>query len=172
MGVHINHGHANKRREYCRLTCVDLITLCLRDQKDFITGDWNQAGGYLEECCFYAVRTYEWRNNLPQGSIPWKIPGKKCEIRTIFFNWPINGKEYYMAVKELTRFAQYSTEDFGLRPTDTDAHVPQFSCSKSGLRIPLLLPNTKSFIHIPLKAKTRKGNDKSKRRRSLDELKQ
>ena len=31
-----------------------------------------------------------------------------------------------MAVKEMTRFSKYSTEDFGLNPTDTDAHVPQF----------------------------------------------
>ena len=63
---------------------------------------------------------------MPYGTIPWRIPGKKCEIRSIFFNWPINGKEYYMAVKEMTRFSKYSTEDFGLNPTDTDAHVPQF----------------------------------------------
>ena len=31
-----------------------------------------------------------------------------------------------MAVKEMARFSKYSTEDFGLNPTDTDAHVPQF----------------------------------------------
>merc|ERR1739836_274993 len=26
----------------------------------------------------------------------------------------------------MTKFTTYSTEDFGLNPTDTDAHVPQF----------------------------------------------
>ena len=171
-GVHVNNKHANLRRADCRLTCADLITLCLRDRKDFITGDWNQAGNYLEECCFHAVRTYEWRNNVPYGTIPWRIPGKKCEIRTIFFNWPVNGKEYYMAVKEMTRFSKYSTEDFGLNPTDTDAHVPQFSCSRSGLRTPPLLLNTRSFILTLLKAKIKSGKDKSRRRNVLDKLRQ
>ena len=28
-GVHVNNKHANLRRGYCRLTCADLITLCL-----------------------------------------------------------------------------------------------------------------------------------------------
>ena len=103
-GVHVNNKHANLRRGDCRYTCADLITLALRDRQDFITGDWNQAGKYLEECCDHAVRTFEARNNMPYGSIPWPIPGKTCEIRTIFFNWPVNNKEYNMAVKEMTRF--------------------------------------------------------------------
>ena len=51
MGVRVNNKHANLRREDCRYTCGDLITLALRDRQDFITGDWNQAGNYLEECC-------------------------------------------------------------------------------------------------------------------------
>ena len=126
MGVHVNNKHANLRREDCRYTCGDLIMLALRDRQDFITGYWNQAGNYLEECCYHAVRTYESRNNMPHGTIAWLIPGTVCEIRTIFFNWPVKGKPYHMAVKEMTNFTKYSTEDFGLSSTDTDAHVPQF----------------------------------------------
>ena len=126
MGVHVNNKHANLRREDCRYTCGDLIMLALRDHQDIITGDWNQAGNYLEECCYHAVRTYESRNNMPHGTIAWLIPGTTCEIRTIFFNWPVKGKPYHMAVKEMTNFTKYSAEDFGLSSTDTDAHVPQF----------------------------------------------
>ena len=50
-GVHVNNKHANLRREDCRYTCGDLIMLALRDRNDIITGDWGQAGNYLEECC-------------------------------------------------------------------------------------------------------------------------
>ena len=56
----------------------------------------------------------------------WNIPGKTCEIRTIFFNWPVDGVGLDMCVKEQTNFRDLSVEDFGLKPTDTDAHVPQF----------------------------------------------
>ena len=59
--------------------------LGLRDKVDIMTGDWNQSGGYLEACCFYAVQLYEERNKLEAGSIAWQIPCKVCEIRTIFF---------------------------------------------------------------------------------------
>ena len=102
MGVHVNNDHANKRRADCRTTCGGLIMLGLRDRVDIITGDFNQAGGYLEECCFYAVQLYEERNNMPAGTIAWQIPGKTCEIRTIFFNWPVKGVEHRMCVKEMT----------------------------------------------------------------------
>ena len=63
---------------------------------------------------------------MPHGAIAWLIPGTVCEIRTIFFNWPVKGKPDRMAVKEMTNFTKYSAEDFGLSSTDTDAHVPQF----------------------------------------------
>ena len=160
-GVHVNNKHANLRRGDCRLTCADLITLALRDRKDFLTGDWNQAGNYLEECCYHAVRAFEARNNVPYGTIPWRIPGNKCEIRTIFFNWPVNGKEYYMAVKEMTRFSKYSTEDFGLNPTDTDAHVPQFFMLK---KWPKDSPAaTKHQIFHPYSAE---GQDKKRERQN------
>ena len=92
MGVNVRNKHANLRREDCRYTCGDLIMLALRDRKDIITGDCNQAGNYLEECCYHAVRTYESRNNMPHGTIAWLIPGTVCEIRAIFFNWPVKGK--------------------------------------------------------------------------------
>ena len=64
-----------------------------------------------------------------------------------------------MAVKELTRFAQYSAEDFGLRPTDTDAHVPQFFMLK---KWPKDSPAaTKHQIFHPYSAQ---GQDKKKER--------
>ena len=59
MAVHVDRKHAYLRQEECRFTCGDLITLGLRDHTDNITGNWNQASNYLEECCYYAVRTYE-----------------------------------------------------------------------------------------------------------------
>merc|ERR1712197_256943 len=84
MGVHVNNDHANKRRQDCRYTCGDLITLGLRDQVGIMTGDWNQSGNYLEECCYHAVRNHERRNNMEPGTIAWLIPGTVCEIRSIF----------------------------------------------------------------------------------------
>ena len=84
FGVHINNDHANKRRADCRKTCADLVGLALREQADIITGDWNQAGGYLEECVYHAVKYHEKQYNLDPGTILWRIPGETCEIRTVF----------------------------------------------------------------------------------------
>ena len=49
-----------------------------------MTGDWNQAGGYLEECVYYAVKYHEMTYHLELGTIVWKIIGETCEIRTVF----------------------------------------------------------------------------------------
>ena len=127
LGVHVNNDHANKRREDCRKTMADLTGLALRDKVDIMTGDFNQAGGYLEECVFHAVKYHERQYGLEPGTIQWKIPGETCEIRTVFFNWPVDGVEHEMFVKEQTVFRELSVQDFGLKVTDTDAHVPQFS---------------------------------------------
>ena len=70
VAVHVDRVHAYLRQEDCRFTVGDLITLALRDHIDIITGDWNQASEYLEECCFCAVRTYELHNNMPLGLLP------------------------------------------------------------------------------------------------------
>ena len=43
---------------------ADLVCLALRDETDIITGDFNQAGGYLEEVVFNAVMHQERENNL------------------------------------------------------------------------------------------------------------
>ena len=40
---------------------ADLICLALRDETDIVTGDFNQAGGYLEEVVFNAVKYHEKR---------------------------------------------------------------------------------------------------------------
>ena len=56
MSVHIHNEHANKRREHGRKTVADMIGLALRDEVDIITGDWNQAGWYLEETTYWEVR--------------------------------------------------------------------------------------------------------------------
>ena len=112
MGVHVDNKHADLRQEDCRYTCGDLITLGLRDRTDIITGNWNQASNYLEECCYYAVRTYESNNNMSPGTIAWFISDPICENRTIFFNWPVKGRPYHMAIKEITTFINHSTEDF------------------------------------------------------------
>ena len=106
---------------------ADLVCLALRDEVDIITGDFNQAGGYLEEVVYNAVMYHENENNLPRGTIKWLLPGKECEIRAVFFNWDVNGIEHDMLVKEQTTFTDLCVVDFGLRPTDTDSHVPHFS---------------------------------------------
>ena len=55
----MHNEHVNKKRGDGRVTTADLIGLGLRDKLDIMTGDWNQAGGYLEECCYHAVKFYE-----------------------------------------------------------------------------------------------------------------
>ena len=106
---------------------ADLVCLALRDETDIITGDFNQTGGYLEEVVFNAVMYHEKENNLPRGSVKWLIHGKACEIRAVLFNWLVDGIEHDMLVKEQTTFTDLCVEDFGLKPTDEDSHVPQFS---------------------------------------------
>ena len=41
-------------------------------------------------------------------------------------NWPIEGEKYRLFHRKQRTFRDLSVEDFGIRPTDTDAHVPQF----------------------------------------------
>ena len=126
VSVHMNNEHANTRREHARITLADLLGLALRERADFVAGDFNQAGGYLEECVYWAVKFYEQENGLPPGTVQWALPGPDCEIRTVMFNWPIEGEKYRMFYREQRTLRDLSVEDFGLRPTDTDAHVPQF----------------------------------------------
>ena len=52
LSVHVNNDYANNTRGDCRKTLADLTCLALRDKVDIQTGDFNQAGGYLEECVF------------------------------------------------------------------------------------------------------------------------
>ena len=53
--VHMNNEHANTRREHARITLADLLGLALRERADSVAGDFNQAGGYLEECIYWAA---------------------------------------------------------------------------------------------------------------------
>ena len=59
IGIHVNDQFANKKRDHCRILCADLIGLALREKADIITRDWNQAGGYIEECVCHAVVYHE-----------------------------------------------------------------------------------------------------------------
>ena len=124
--THTHNDHANTRKVDGRVTVADLIGLALRDKLDILSGDWNQAGSYLKECCYHAVQCYEDSNNLPRVTVRWGIPGPVCEIRTIFFNWDINGEKHHMWYKELMHVGDLKVYDFGLKATDGDAHVPQF----------------------------------------------
>ena len=126
MSVHLHNEHVNKRREHGRKTVADMIGLALRDEVDIVTGDWNQAGWYLEETTYWEVRLYEKSKGLTPGTVQWAIPGPTYEIRTIFFNWPKNGMVYDMFVKDMSKFRHCINEDFGLRAQDGDAHLPQF----------------------------------------------
>ena len=87
---------------------------------------FNQAGGYIEECIYWAVKYYEHDHGLAPGTVQWALPEPECEIRTILFNWPIDGGQYCMFYRDQRNFRYLSVEDVGLRPTDTDTHVPQF----------------------------------------------
>ena len=87
---------------------------------------FNQAGSYLEECVYWAAKYDEQENNLTPGTVSWTIPDPECEIRTVLFKWRIDGEKYRMFYREQRTFRDLSVEDFGLRPTDTDTHVPQF----------------------------------------------
>ena len=83
VSVHMNNEHANRRRKDCRVTLSDLIGLALRDRADIMAGDFNQAGGYLEECIYWAVKYYEHGNGLAPGTVQWALPEPECEIRTV-----------------------------------------------------------------------------------------
>ena len=126
MSVHVNNKHANIRRADCRRTLASLVSLCLRDKIDIMAGDFNQAGWYLEECVYWAVKAYEEENNLPRFTIQWTIPDPECEIRCVLFNWPVDNLQMRMWYKEQFNFEDMTVEDFGLRATDKDTHVPQF----------------------------------------------
>ena len=80
----MHHKHANERRQHGRESAADVIGLALRYKCDAITGDWNQAGGYLEEVVAEAVKLYEDDQGLERGTVIWLIPGEPCEIRTAF----------------------------------------------------------------------------------------
>ena len=134
MSVHCNNTHVNERRWDGRITVADLIGLGLRDKVDIMTGDWNQAGWYLEECTYWTVRYYEQKHGLTPGSVKWAIPGATFEIRTIFFNWSREGTDFDMFVNDMANFRNLANEDYGLRPNDCDTHLPQFFMVRKHIR--------------------------------------
>ena len=89
MSVNVNNDHANTRKEHCRTTVDDISGLVLRGQVDIVTGDWNQAGGYLEECTYHVVKFYETERSLTLGTVSWCILGETCDIRTVFSIGPL-----------------------------------------------------------------------------------
>ena len=58
--------------------------------------------------------------------IQWTIPEPKSEIRTVLFNWPVEGVKHRMYYKTQRNFQGLTAEDFGLRANDQDTHLPQF----------------------------------------------
>ena len=48
------------------------------------------------------------------------------EVRTVFINWPIDGVEHDMLVKEQSSFTNLQVDDFGLEQQPPNANVPQF----------------------------------------------
>ena len=85
-------------------------------------------------------------------------------VRSVAFsNWPVKGVDRHMAVKEMTTFSNFSTEDLGLSSTDTDARVPQF------LRIqkwPALEPTNTRQFHKPSAEAQARDNQRRKQKRS------
>ena len=69
ISIHVNNDYANKKRGDCRKMLADLICLALRDETEIVTGDFNQAGSYIEEIVFNAVMYHE------KGEQP---PTRKC----------------------------------------------------------------------------------------------
>ena len=59
LSIHVNNDYANKTQCDGRKMLTDLVGLALRDETDIITGDFNQAGGYLEEVVYNAVMYHE-----------------------------------------------------------------------------------------------------------------
>ena len=162
MSVHVNNKHANIRRADCRRTLASLIALCLRDKVDIMAGDFNQAGWYLEECVYWAVRAYAQENNLPPETIQWTIPEPVCEIRCVLFNWPVDNVQMRMWYKEQFNFENMTVEDFGLRSTDQDTHVPQFlMLTKS----PIMATEGQEYRKI-FRTRSDEGKQKDKDRRN------
>ena len=55
------NDHANQRKQDYLRTVANLIGLALYEKVDIITGDWDQAGGHLEECVHLAIQHHEKR---------------------------------------------------------------------------------------------------------------
>ena len=73
----------------------------------------------------------------------WSSQGHTA-IRTVFFNWQVNGEPIPMAINTKENFKDLSVRDFGLGDSDTDDHAPLVSFFES---IPF--GATKAAAHIP-----------------------
>ena len=54
------------------------------------------------------------------------ILGPVTEVRTVFINWPVEGELRHMWTKQQLHFNNLTLADYGLGPTDGDAHKPHF----------------------------------------------
>ena len=101
-------------------------------------------------------------HNLPGTSISWTIPQPVCAIRTVLFNWPIDGVKHRMFYKEQMSFMDLTVEDFGLNANDQDTHVPQFlMLTKS----PVTAAEGSEYRQI-FRTRSDEGKEKDKARRN------
>ena len=63
---------------------------------------------------------------MAENTISWTVLGPESEIRTVLFNWPVEGVPHRMFYKEQFNFRDLVAADFGLKEGDTDTHSPQF----------------------------------------------
>ena len=85
------------------------------------------------------------------------------EIRTIFINWPaynhasLTGEmeNLSMIVKPIHQFEKYDVEDFGLKASDTDSHIPGF----------YIIRKTRTLSHADYHSRSEAGKKREAERR-------
>ena len=126
--MHVDHDHA-KKQEDCRQTLANFFLLMLRDKVDVVSGDFNQSYHFIGEVLTEVVKIYEKKEKT---HVIWAMPGQIDEIRTIMFNWPtetdptFSGQTemFEMMVKDVKKLSGFTVEQFGLKSTDQDSHIP------------------------------------------------
>ena len=119
--IHINVDYSDNRHDVM-ITIADYIGLCLRDQVDIISGNWNLATEYLTECVWHVVDVYEHEKHMPPGAVKWTITDQNSEYRTIIFN---NWSGRHMWTKEQMHFNPLFAEDTQLRSPEDVIYSPQ-----------------------------------------------
>ena len=95
--------------------------------------------------------------------VNWSMAEPSKEIRTIFINWPaynlasLTGEmeNLSMIVKPIKKFEKYDVEDFGLKATDTDSHIPGF----------YIIRKTRTLSHADYHSRSEAGRRREAERR-------